>query len=137
MTRLAIYLALMALIPIAVIAAVVMFASGARAETVTCRTPGITDGDTIRCAGERVRIHGIDAPERHTPAGPAATRAMADLTRGQTVTCIGQGYRSYGRLVARCYVGVMDLACEMVRLGQARDWPRFSGGEYARCAHAP
>lgn len=103
--------------------------------TVTCRSPGVTDGDTIRCGGERVRIWGLDAPERDTPVGPAATRALAGLTRGQVVTCTQhQASRSHGRLVARCVLpDGRDLACEMIRSGAAQEWVRFSRGAYRGC----
>ncbi len=107
--------------------------AAALALAVTCTTPGITDGDTIRCGGERVRLWGLDAPERFTAEGPAATRAMADLTRGRTVTCTEAGPRSYGRLVARCLTDRTDLACEMIRLGVAVEYLKFSRGFYRAC----
>lgn len=46
-----------------------------------CVVARITDGDTLRCAdGRRVRLVGIDAPERsQRPHGDAATRALARL----------------------------------------------------------
>ncbi len=34
---------------------------------ITCTSPGIVDGDTIRCAGERVRLWGVNSPERGEP----------------------------------------------------------------------
>lgn len=38
------------------------------------------------------------------------------------------------RVVARCRrtSDGRDIAAEMVRQGHAVDWPRYSGGEYAR-----
>lgn len=101
---------------------------------ITCTTPGVVDGDTIACAGERVRLWGLDAPERHDPTGPAATRALARLTARQPVTCTEAGKRSYGRLVARCTLpDGRDLACEMIRGGWAREWAGYSRGYYTGC----
>ena len=35
-----------------------------------CASPGVVDGDTLRChGGTRVRIWGIQAPERHHAEG--------------------------------------------------------------------
>lgn len=37
----------------------------------------------------------------------------------------------YGRTVARCYLkDGRDLSAEMVKIGLAIDWPKFSGGIY-------
>jgi len=96
---------------------------------------GVIDGDTIRLEGQRVRIWGVNAPESHTPEGPAATRAMAQLIRGKTVECrlppSGQDHDKYRRLVRQCWAGGVDLGAEMVRTGHAVDWARYSGGFYA------
>jgi endonuclease YncB( thermonuclease family) len=52
-------------------------------------TARIIDGDTIEAAGERIRLHGIDAPEskqtcewpgKTIPCGRLATLALMDLT---------------------------------------------------------
>jgi endonuclease YncB( thermonuclease family) len=98
-----------------------------------CASPGVIDGDTLRCQdGTGVRVWGIQAPERHEPAGPAATRAMTNITRGVDLRCEPKG-RSYERVVARCWTPAgRDIAAEMVDQGHAVDWPRYSGGEYAR-----
>ena len=37
----------------------------------------------------------------------------------------------YGRAVASCLIGAVDLADWLVRQGLALDWPRYSGGRYA------
>lgn len=105
---------------------------------LTCFNPHVADGDTITCAGQRVRLYGIDAPEiRHgrTPAQPWSYEAkdrLQELTRGRVV-CRPAGNREdrYSREVAKCSGQVPDLGAEMVREGLARDWPRYSHGEYA------
>lgn len=92
------------------------------------------DGDTLRQGDLRVRLFGIDAPERSDPLGPAATRALRALIAGQTLTCDNMGTDRYGRTVARCDLpDGRDVACELVAMGMARDWPRYSNGVYAGC----
>ena len=94
----------------------------------------ITDGDTIRSGDLRVRIWGIDAPEPGKPGGQASTEALTMLTSGQKLTCEEMDVDRYGRTVARCRLpDGRDIACEMVKMGHAWDWPKYSGGYYAPC----
>jgi len=94
----------------------------------------VTDGDTIRDGRLRIRLWGIDAPELHDPQGPASRAYLRALIDGQPVACDPRDTDRYGRTVAVCILSDgRDLACEMVRAGMARDWPRYSGGAYARC----
>jgi endonuclease YncB( thermonuclease family) len=71
----------------------------------------IVDGDTIEVAGERIRLHGIDAPEskqtcewqgKTIPCGRLATLALIDLTAGAEVTCKTREKDRYRRWVAVC-----------------------------------
>ena len=87
------------------------------------------DGDTIRLAGERIRLLGIDAPELEQtckdargadwPCGDLARREMAGLLAGATLSCVPAGHDVYGRLLARCSRGSDDLGATMVRAGLA------------------
>jgi len=98
---------------------------------MVCDSPGIIDGDTFRCDGAlRIRLWGVNAPERYEQEGPAATRALTDLTRGRTLVCKRKG-KSYERVVAQCWIGDLDVAAELVRQGAAVDDPRYSRGRYA------
>lgn len=96
----------------------------------------VIDGDTIEIHGQSVRLSGFDAPERGKMCGrinvyQRASLALSDITQGRTVSCASRGTDSYGRIVAVCSVGALDLGDFMVSLGWARDWPRYSGGAYA------
>lgn len=99
----------------------------AQRSLVICERPGVIDGDTFRCADRtRVRVWGLDAPELATPAGPASMRAMATMLAGQTLTCQRKG-KSHDRVVARCTLpDGRDIAAEMIRQGQGREWVKFS-----------
>lgn len=94
----------------------------------------ITDGDTIRSDDLRVRLWGIDAPEMDESGGPAAKEALRTIIAGQELTCEVKGRDRYRRTVARCELpDGRDIACEMVRAGFARDWPKYSRGAYENC----
>jgi endonuclease YncB( thermonuclease family) len=97
----------------------------------------VIDGDTIDLAGTRIRLHGIDAPEATQtctmgtqlyPCGHLATRALADLVRGQPIRCDPLGLDRYRRTVARCVIERtgQDIEAQMVRQGYAVAYTRFS-----------
>lgn len=94
-----------------------------------------TDGDSIRCGDERIRLTGIDAPElgrcqprgrRCAPGdGAASQRALrAALAKGK-LRIVRLGKDRYGRTLAVVFVGTTNLACSQLAAGQAiyrRDW---------------
>lgn len=92
----------------------------------------VIDGDTLQIDDTRIRLWGIDAPERATPLGPAATAYLRKLTYNVTVTCHPIDRDKYGRVVAQCFVMGRDLARDLIAAGHARDMPHFSKGYYAQ-----
>ena len=95
--------------------------------------PQVIDGDTLR--GEpNIRIWGIDAPEKGEPGGTEATAYLSKLLTDESLTCEEKGTDRFGRIVAQCFLDDgRDIACELVKAGHARDWPKYSKGHYARC----
>ena len=92
----------------------------------------VTDGDTITIQGTQVRLYGIDAPELDHPYGKKAKWAMVRLCRGHRIRAEVAEEDTYGRTVAKCFLpDGSDLSAEMVKLGLAIDWPKFSGGQYS------
>jgi endonuclease YncB( thermonuclease family) len=95
----------------------------------------VVDGDTLQIAGERVRLHGIDAPESRQscslsgvgwPCGQNAKRVLTGVIDGRVVTCRGDRRDRYGRLIAVCYIGTDDLNARMVRDGWALAYRRYA-----------
>ncbi len=92
----------------------------------TCRA---TDGDTIRCGSERIRLLGIDAPETSghcrrgrtcAPGDPrAATASLSALLRSGSPVIQRVGTDRYGRTLAMVSVRGIDLSCHQLRLGHA------------------
>lgn len=89
----------------------------------------IVDGDSLVVAGERVRLHAIDAPELREPLGHRARDELERILGRRAVYCEAHGHDRYGNTVATCRVGTTDIAGEMVRRGWARAWRRY-GWEY-------
>ena len=95
----------------------------------------VVDGDTIELEGERIRLHGIDAPEGRQscsvdgteyPCGNMATAHLVNLTLGKHIECDGQERDRYKRLVAVCYANGVDLNGALVRAGWAVAYRRYS-----------
>lgn len=96
----------------------------------------ITDGDTIKVDGIKVRLNGYDTPERDSFCGrtdvyDAASNALADFIGGSEVVCQLTGEKTFDRFVGTCSVHGTDIGGFMVDAGWGRDWKRFSGGKYA------
>lgn len=95
----------------------------------------VIDGDTLDVAKRRVRLAGIDAPEREqqcsdtaglpTNCGEIARRTLSDLVGGRPVACAPVELDPYGRVVATCAVGGADLGEVMVTSGQALATDRY------------
>jgi endonuclease YncB( thermonuclease family) len=104
---------------------------------LACTLDNIIDGDTIdvHCDGNvhRVRIWGIDAPERaQKPWGDIATRRLAELLRGGPVEVHVDGLDVYGRVLARVAVGELrDAGLKLVREGFVSVRTRYvTDGDY-------
>ena len=95
----------------------------------------VVDGDSLALAGERIRLHGIDAPEsaqtcRASGArwrcGERATRGLRERIGARTVACEERDRDRYGRVVAVCRAGGVDLNAWMVAQGWALAYRRYS-----------
>ena len=61
----------------------------------------------------RVRIAGIDAPEKHRPFGNASRKTLAATLAGKEVRVEFQKHDRYGRIVGKVWVTPLDLPrCE-------------------------
>ncbi len=83
----------------------------------------IVDGDTLDVAGVgRIRVIGIDTPERGDCGYDSATLAMAALVSGRTVSLTpgaADDADRYGRLLRYVDVGSIDAGLSLLRDGWA------------------
>ena len=109
--------------------------TSAEAEALTGK-PYVTDGDTVRISGERIRLQGIDAPERNQrcknahgkgyDCGLVSAAALKNKIGRNSITCEGKKRDRYGRFLGTCYLNELDLNGWMVRNGHALAYRRYS-----------
>jgi endonuclease YncB( thermonuclease family) len=95
----------------------------------------IIDGDSFRIGSAEIRLFGADAPEGRQQCtrngspwrcGDAAASELRRLTVGRDVVCMPRDKDDYGRIVATCRAGNVDLAGAMVSAGFAVAYRRYS-----------
>jgi len=91
---------------IAAAALTFLLVTGAAAADLHGKVVRVSDGDTITVADEaraihKVRLAGIDAPEKSQPYGAKARLHLVDLVLGKRVTVTWHKRDRYGRLVGR------------------------------------
>ena len=103
----------------------------------TLKITYIGDGDSMRSGKFRIRLFGVDAPEkqqqckdtvgRNWDCGIAAKKALEELVSSVSqLSCTLMDVDRYGRLVMRCYAGKIDIAAALVRDGMALAYQQYS-----------
>jgi len=106
------------------------------AETLAGRVVGVTDGDTITvlAAGnvqEKIRVAGIDAPEKKQPFGQASKLSLSNLVYDRPVTVEWRKRDRYRRIVGHVFVSGRDAGLEQIRAGMAWHYRRYQAEQAA------
>jgi micrococcal nuclease len=97
---------------------------------------GITDGDsfTLLTSDNRqfkIRLYGIDCPERHQAYGTGAKQFIAELIFGKEVAVYPKDIDHYGRTVGEVFVDDRNINREMVENGYAWWYREYSPNDKA------
>lgn len=116
-------LALLSLLALAAVAP-------ARAEFFEGRVVRVFDGDTIEVLvgrdPRRVRLFGIDTPERGQPWAERAKQALSRRVWQKEVRVNDVATDRYGRTVGEVYADNVCVGCELVREGNAWVYRRYT-----------
>lgn len=120
---------------------VVAPALAAAADTLSGMVVSVADGDTLTVLDGsnsqiKVRLNGIDAPERGQPFGTKARDRLAELTAGKTVAVNGSKRDRYGRTLGRVEVEGQDVNRQMVLDGMAWHYKQYSDDQRLADAEA-
>ncbi len=101
------------------LALLLVLAQCAWAEALTGKVVKIADGDTLTLltAGKqqhRIRIAGIDAPEKKQPFGTRSRRNLARLAHGKEARADCPKRDRYGRAVCKVYVAGIDVGLKQI-----------------------
>ncbi len=108
--------------------------SATLAPDFTDKVVGVSDGDTITVLhngkGERIRLHGIDCPEKRQAFGNRAKQFTSTLVFGKTVTVQVMDRDRYGRTVGEVLLpDGRSLNHELVRAGLAWMYRRYTNDQ--------
>lgn len=102
----------------------------ANATELTGRVVGVTDGDTITVLApgnteERIRLAGIDAPEKNQPYGQASKQHLSDQVFDRQVVVDWAKRDQYGRIIGKVLVDGRDANLEQVKAGLAWHYKKY------------
>lgn len=103
---------------------VLLIANLAWSNTLTGRVVGVADGDTItvldsRNTQHKIRLAGIDAPEKKQDFGQVSKRALSDLVFGKQVSVDWIKEDRYGRIVGKVRLLERDINLKQIKNGMA------------------
>ena len=90
----------------------------------------VADGDTVTLLdGEerqhKVRLDGIDAPEKGQAFGDRSKQSLSELAYGRDARADCQKTDKYGREVCKVYVDGEDVGLEQIKRGMAWHFKRY------------
>lgn len=103
----------------------------ASAATLVGQVVGVTDGDTVTVLDEqkqqhKIRLAGIDAPEKRQPFGQRSKEALSDAVFGKTVSVEWNKLDRYGRIIGKIVVDARDVNLSQVEVGLAWWYQQYS-----------
>ena len=97
--------------------------------------PKIIDGDTLHINNIKIRLHGIDAPEKNQKCnfnkkqwlcGKQSANELRKIINNKIVECISNKVDIYKRYIAVCFVNQININKTMVKKGWAIAYRYYS-----------
>lgn len=95
----------------------------------------VIDGDTIHINKDKIRLHGIDAPEKNQKCtvnnnewecGKQSTIELKKIINNQIIKCETKNTDKYNRYIAICYSKKLNINKIMVKTGWAIAYRYYS-----------
>jgi len=109
----------------------------AHADILLGKVINVADGDTITVLDNtntqhKVRLAGIDAPEKRQAFGNVSKQSLADMVAGQTVAVKWVNVDKYGRKLGKVLLAGLDCNLVQVKRGLAWHYKAVSKGAVTR-----
>ena len=107
-------------------------------ETISGKVIRVADGDTITILNAenkqtKIRLYGIDAPEKAQDFGNKSREKLASLVAGKNINVMVMDIDRYGRSVGRIKIGEQEVAEEMLKAGMV--WLYTAYCKIPECKH--
>lgn len=98
---------------------------------------GVSDGDSLTVLDgdkrqHKIRLQGIDAPEKAQAYGQKAKESLTQLVYSETVQVLWAKKDRYGRTVGQVMVGGLDACLEQVKRGLAWHYKDYQAEQSAQ-----
>lgn len=108
----------------------VTFCGSAAAEILQGKVIGVSDGDTVTVLDSsktawKVRLMGIDAPEKNMPFGRKSKESLSGLIFGKIVSVEYHKRDRYGRTIGKIVVDGVDANLMQVKAGLAWHYKQY------------
>jgi endonuclease YncB( thermonuclease family) len=111
--------------------AALLFAAPSGADTLQGRVVAVTDGDTIKVLDAsntqwKIRLMGIDAPEKKQAFGAQSKSNLSDLVYGKSVIVEYSKKDRYGRTIGKIFVDGVDANLEQIKAGMGWHYKQYA-----------
>lgn len=101
-----------------------------RADEIQGKVVAISDGDTVTVLDaenhqHKIRLTGIDAPEKAQAFGQASKRSLSDMVYERQVSVEWSKRDRYGRFIGKISANQIDVCLEQVRRGMAWHYKQY------------
>ena len=108
-----------------------LYSVACRADIINGEVTRVVDGDTVHVVDgsgtrHKIRLAGINAPERRKAYSGRATQYLVSLVYGKQVVVYWDKYDKYDRVVGKIICGGKDVNLALVRAGYAVWYRRFA-----------
>ena len=108
-----------------------LFSLSIQAENLEGKVVKIADGDTLTLLTSsnqqvKIRLAGIDTPERKQPFGKRAKQALAKLAFQKQVLVEVEAKDRYGRTIGVVFVDGLNVNAELVKQGMAWVYRKYT-----------
>lgn len=106
------------------------YINSAYAEILIGRVVGVADGDTITVLSSnkiqyKIRLSGIDAPEKKQPFGTTSKKSLSDLVYDKDVSVEWHKQDRYGRIVGKVLINGLDANLEQIKRGMSWFYKKY------------